>query len=235
MPKMRTKSSCKKRFTFTATGKVRATQAGKRHGMIKRTNKQIRQQRGTTILQPGDAGLLKSYMPYPSSRSGVSNGSRQRVQCPRLSKKIPSRPKVITAAARTCFRAAASKRPQYAYRDRRQRKRNFAPCGSRRRRELGPTHGCFINGLDKAGVEIDRVLADLAVRGPRLSGRSDAGRARRCRERHLCASPGFASRAGEQRHDEGRDHRRAQLNRHSGGDRHGHRRAPAHRFGSLRS
>ena len=32
--------------------------------MIKRTNKQIRQQRGTTILEPGDARLLKSFMPY---------------------------------------------------------------------------------------------------------------------------------------------------------------------------
>jgi large subunit ribosomal protein L35 len=64
MPKMKTKSSCKKRFSVTATGKIRAPQAGKRHGMIKRTNKQIRNQRGTMILEPGDAGLLKSYMPY---------------------------------------------------------------------------------------------------------------------------------------------------------------------------
>lgn len=64
MPKMKTKSSCKKRFKFTASGKVCAGQAGKRHGMIKRTNKQIRNQRGTMILQPGDAGLLTSYMPY---------------------------------------------------------------------------------------------------------------------------------------------------------------------------
>ena len=64
MPKLKTKSSCKKRFSLTATGKIRATQAGKRHGMIKRTNKQIRNQRGTTILSPGDAGLVKVHMPY---------------------------------------------------------------------------------------------------------------------------------------------------------------------------
>jgi large subunit ribosomal protein L35 len=64
MPKMKTKSSCKKRFSFTATGKMRATQAGKRHGMIKRTNKQIRQLRGTVTLDPGDQRLLKSFMPY---------------------------------------------------------------------------------------------------------------------------------------------------------------------------
>jgi large subunit ribosomal protein L35 len=64
MPKMKTKSSCKKRFRMTASGKVRATQAGKRHGMIKRTNKQIRNQRGTEILAPGDERLVKIHMPY---------------------------------------------------------------------------------------------------------------------------------------------------------------------------
>ena len=64
MPKMKTKSSAKKRFRFTASGKVKAGQVGKRHGMIKRTNKQIRNLRGTTILAPGDAGLVRIHMPY---------------------------------------------------------------------------------------------------------------------------------------------------------------------------
>ena len=47
MPKLKTKSSAKKRFKLTATGKVKRAHAGKRHGMIKRTNKQIRNHRGT--------------------------------------------------------------------------------------------------------------------------------------------------------------------------------------------
>ena len=64
MPKMKTKSSAKKRFKMTASGKVRAGAAGKRHGMIKRTNKQIRNQRGTMILAKGDANLVKIHMPY---------------------------------------------------------------------------------------------------------------------------------------------------------------------------
>ena len=34
MPKLKTKSSSKKRFSVTATGKIRATQSGKRHGMV---------------------------------------------------------------------------------------------------------------------------------------------------------------------------------------------------------
>ncbi|CUH61853.1 50S ribosomal protein L35 [Thalassobacter stenotrophicus] len=64
MPKMKTKSSAKKRFKMTASGKVKAGQAGKRHGMIKRTTKFIRDARGTTTLSAPDARIVKSYMPY---------------------------------------------------------------------------------------------------------------------------------------------------------------------------
>lgn len=64
MPKMKTNSSAKKRFKLTASGKVRASQAGKRHGMVKRTNKQIRNQRGTTVLSDSDAKfIIKKFMP----------------------------------------------------------------------------------------------------------------------------------------------------------------------------
>jgi len=64
MPKMKTKSSAKKRFKVTGTGKVLAQQAGKRHGMIKRTTKFIRNARGTTVLSKPDEKIVKSYMPY---------------------------------------------------------------------------------------------------------------------------------------------------------------------------
>jgi large subunit ribosomal protein L35 len=65
MPKMKTKSGAKKRFSLTGTGKVRGNQANKRHGMIKRTNKQIRNQRGTTILAKADMAVVKKiFMPY---------------------------------------------------------------------------------------------------------------------------------------------------------------------------
>jgi large subunit ribosomal protein L35 len=63
MPKLKTKSSAKKRFRFTASGKIKMPQ-GKRHGMIKRTNSQIRKQRGTTIMSKQDSKIVKSYMPY---------------------------------------------------------------------------------------------------------------------------------------------------------------------------
>ena len=60
MPKLKTKSGAKKRFEVTATGKVIA-QRGKRHGMIKRTKKQIRQLRGTRVLFKTDGDNVKKY------------------------------------------------------------------------------------------------------------------------------------------------------------------------------
>ncbi|MBV9520721.1 MAG: 50S ribosomal protein L35, partial [Hyphomicrobiales bacterium] len=50
-----------KRFKLTATGKVVSAQANKRHGMIKRTKKQIRNQRGTTILSESDGRVIRKY------------------------------------------------------------------------------------------------------------------------------------------------------------------------------
>ena len=64
MPKMKTKSSVKKRFSLTGTGKIRRSHARKQHGMIKRTNKQIREHRGTTLLSDADAKIIKKFMPY---------------------------------------------------------------------------------------------------------------------------------------------------------------------------
>ena len=76
MPKLKTKSSAKKRFRLTAKGKVKMPQAGKRHGMIKRTNSQIRKQRGTTIMSKQDSKIVKSYMPY--SLRGWNDKSKKR-------------------------------------------------------------------------------------------------------------------------------------------------------------
>ncbi len=62
--KLKTKSSVKKRFSLTANGKVIATQSGKRHGMVKRSKSNIRNQRGTTILGKSDSRIVKLYIPY---------------------------------------------------------------------------------------------------------------------------------------------------------------------------
>ena len=76
MPKLKTKSSAKKRFRLTARGKVKMSQAAERHGMIKRTNSQIRKLRGTKIMSKQDSKIVKSYMPY--SLRGWNGKSKKR-------------------------------------------------------------------------------------------------------------------------------------------------------------
>jgi large subunit ribosomal protein L35 len=61
MPKLKTKSGAKKRFKITGGGKVLYQQSRKRHGMIKRTKKQIRQLRGTAVLFKTDGDKIKKY------------------------------------------------------------------------------------------------------------------------------------------------------------------------------
>jgi large subunit ribosomal protein L35 len=65
MPKLKSKSGAKKRFSLTATGKVRMNPSRKRHGLINRPQKMKRQHRGPEIMSASDAKVVKkSYLPY---------------------------------------------------------------------------------------------------------------------------------------------------------------------------
>ena len=64
MPKLKSKSGAKKRFKTTASGKFKVGQAGKRHGMIKRTTKFIRNARGTMVVSESDAKIVRKFLPY---------------------------------------------------------------------------------------------------------------------------------------------------------------------------
>ena len=64
MPKLKTKSGAKKRFKITATGKIKAGVAGKRHRLISHSAKYIRQQRGTKVMSEADAKTIKLFLPY---------------------------------------------------------------------------------------------------------------------------------------------------------------------------
>ncbi len=64
MPKLKTKSGVKKRFKVTATGKVMAGVAGKRHRLISHNGKYIRQNRGITVLAKADGDRVKLWIPY---------------------------------------------------------------------------------------------------------------------------------------------------------------------------
>ncbi|MBT4770059.1 MAG: 50S ribosomal protein L20 [Rhodospirillaceae bacterium] len=89
-------------------------------------------------------------------------------------KKILKLAKGYRGRSNSSFRVAierVEKALQYAYRDRRVRKRNFRGLWIQRinagAREHGLTYSQFMNGMKKAGIEIDRkVLSDLAIREP---------------------------------------------------------------------
>lgn len=65
MPKLKTNSGTKKRFSLTASGMLKAAQANKKHGMRKRTKAQLRNLRGTTILEGRQVNNVKRFfLPY---------------------------------------------------------------------------------------------------------------------------------------------------------------------------
>src|SRR5215510_14414059 len=89
-------------------------------------------------------------------------------------KKVLKLAKGYRGRAKVAFRVGIEKVEkglQYAYRDRRAKKRNFRGLWIQRInaavREHGLTYSQFINGIDKAGIEIDRkVMAEIAVAEP---------------------------------------------------------------------
>jgi large subunit ribosomal protein L20 len=89
-------------------------------------------------------------------------------------KKVLEQAKGYYGRRKNCIRTAkqaVEKAGQYAYRDRRNRKRDFRRLWIMRInagvRALGMTYGQFIHGLNLAGIELDRkVLSDLAIREP---------------------------------------------------------------------
>jgi large subunit ribosomal protein L20 len=97
----------------------------------------------------------------------VSRGVQARAR----RKKVLKKAKGYYGARSRVYRVAkqaVTKAGQYAYRDRRQKKRVFRSLWIARinaaTREYGMSYSMFINGLNKAGAEVDRkVLADIAV------------------------------------------------------------------------
>ena len=99
----------------------------------------------------------------PRVKRGVTAGARH--------KKVLSQAKGYYNARRKVYRVAkqaVAKAGQYAYRDRRVRKREFRALWIARinaaARECGLSYSRFMNGLKKATIDIDRkILADIAV------------------------------------------------------------------------
>jgi large subunit ribosomal protein L35 len=64
MPKMKSKRSAAKRFSFTGTGKVKRAAAYHRHNMTGKPQAAKVSQRRPRYLEPGDAALVKLMLPY---------------------------------------------------------------------------------------------------------------------------------------------------------------------------
>lgn len=69
MPKMKTKSSAKKRFKVTATGKVLFKQAHARHRLISKPQKMKRKARGTAVMYHADGvKVLDFFLPNSGAK-----------------------------------------------------------------------------------------------------------------------------------------------------------------------
>ena len=129
MPKLKTKSGVKKRFKLTATGKIKHGVAGKRHRLISHNAKYIRQNRGTDVLADADTARVKLWAPYGLNRgyldmARIKRGTTTKTRHKRLlvqAKGYYGRRKNTIRIARQ----AVEKAGQYAYRDRKVKKRSF--------------------------------------------------------------------------------------------------------------
>ncbi|KAJ8135511.1 hypothetical protein OY671_011276, partial [Metschnikowia pulcherrima] len=115
MPKLKTKSGVKKRFKITASGKVKHGVAGKRHRSISHNAKYIRQNRGTEVISDADAKVIKNRI-----KRGVTTRAKH--------KRISDQAKGYRGRRKNTIRVArqaVEKAGQYAYRDRKVKKRTF--------------------------------------------------------------------------------------------------------------
>ena len=168
MPKMKSHSGAKKRFKKTANGKLKARHAFSSHILEKKSPKRKRASGVDVIDRQG------------RSQDGQQAARRQRAMT-RVKRSVHARKKRRATLERTKgyrgeahsiykrAKEAVMKADSYAYRDRRNRKRDFRRLWITRinaaARQNGMSYGTFMHGLKLAGIELDRkVLADIAVR-----------------------------------------------------------------------
>ena len=169
MPKMKSHSGAKKRFKKTATGKLKARHANSSHILEKKSPKRKR-----------SFGLDREHL-QGRPQDGHQAARRQRmtrvkrsVHARKKRRATLERAKGYRGEAHSSYKRAKEavmKADSYAYRDRRNRKRDFRRLWITRinaaARQNDMTYATFMHGLKLAGIEIDRkILADIAVRDP---------------------------------------------------------------------
>src|SRR3569833_1627548 len=170
-PKLKTNSGASKRFRKTAKS-FKHYNSKRRHNLGHKDRKVNRHARsgGSNLVHESDLGRVSALQPKHKKEDNKTREKRG-VMAGRRHKKILGKAKGYYNARRKVFRAAKQaviKAGQYAYRDRRQKKREFRALWIARINAAARLHGLsysrMINGLMKAEVEIDRkMLADLAV------------------------------------------------------------------------
>ena len=186
MPKMKTKKARRSGSASVRGGTVKRGQAFKRHILTKKTTKNKRHLRGAVDVHETNMGHMAQMLPFAglltvrmkehthASRQTWCNRPRPPQEGPRLAKGFRGRRKNVFRIAKE----AVMKAGQYAYRDRRTKKRVFRQLWIARinaaAREHGITYSQFMAGLKKAEIDIDRkVLADMAVNDkPRFAASS---------------------------------------------------------------
>ena len=168
MPKMKSHSGAKKRFKKTGTGKLKARHAFSSHILEKKSPKYKRNLGVDVAIAKADPqdGHQAARRQRPMTRVKRSVHARKKRRA------TLERAKGYRGEAHSSYRRAKEavmKADSYAYRDRRNRKRDFRRLWITRinaaARQNGMSYGTFMHGLKLAGIEVDRkVLADIAVR-----------------------------------------------------------------------
>ena len=167
MPKMKTHSGAKKRFRKTATGKLRGRRAYSSHILEKKSPKRKRQMARPVEIAPPDTKRVGNLL---GGRRQVSRVKRS-VHARKKRRKVLKEAKGYFGRKHSSYRFAkeqVQRSGMYAYRDRRNRKRDFRRLWITRinaaARLEGMSYSELMHGLGKAEVEVNRkMLADIAV------------------------------------------------------------------------
>ncbi len=167
MPKMKTHSGAKKRFKKTAKGKLLARHSFTSHNLGKKSAKRKRHLGRPVVVAKAD------HKRVDGADAQVSRVKRS-VHARKKRRATLERTKGYRGQAHSSYKRAKEallKADTYAYRDRRNKKRDFRRLWIVRinaaARQEGLSYSQFMHGLKEAGIELDRkVLADIAVRDP---------------------------------------------------------------------
>lgn len=172
MPKMKTHHGTAKRFRVTGSGKIMRSKAYKSHIMTKKSQKRKRNFRHETEVATADNKVIARNLGLRQSKEELRMPRVKRaVNAHKKRRTVLNRAKGYYGAKSRSYRAAKEQVQhslQYQYRDRRAKKREIRRLWITRinaaARINGLSYSVFMNGLKKAGVELDRkVLADMAV------------------------------------------------------------------------